>query len=171
MRLTEGHLSPAPRLPGGRGAAAGHDRTGPSLPPGRVGEPNFQPLSTAPKAGRASGGQALTEAKLAVENACYRGTAGVSGGSRGLGLRPAFFDHATHTLYLSRFADGRVAPCHLLDGLPAELVLTRDASGHACSIRASVEAGFERSGHFYSRAQAVAFADRVERESRLAELE
>jgi hypothetical protein len=112
----------------------------------------------------------LSEKKLAIENACYRGTAGVSPNNRGLGMRPAFFDHATRTTYLSRFADGRVAPCHVLDGLPAELVHTRDANGRACSIKASVEAGFERSGRFYSRAEAVALAERVEQESRLAEI-
>lgn len=59
---------------------------------------------------------------------------------------------------------------HQLNGLPAELVLTCDASGRACRIKTSVEAGFERSGRFYSRAEAVAFADRVEPEWRLAEL-
>lgn len=56
---------------------------------------------------------------------------------------------------------------HQLNGLPAELVLTCD---RACRIKTSVEAGFERSGRFYSRAEAVAFADRVEPEWRLAEL-
>jgi hypothetical protein len=113
----------------------------------------------------------LSEEQLAIENACYRGTAGVSANNRGLGMRrPAFFDHATRTIHLSRFADGRVAPYHVLDGLPAELVLTCDANGRPCSIKASVEAGLERSGRFYSRAEAVEFADRVGQEARLAEL-
>jgi hypothetical protein len=83
-------------------------------------------------------------------------------------MRPAFFDHATRTTYPSRFADGRMAPCHLLDGLPADLVLARDAGGRARSVKASVEAGFERNGRFYSRLEAMAFADRVEQELQLA---
>ncbi|HEU0204473.1 MAG TPA: hypothetical protein VFR86_29025 [Burkholderiaceae bacterium] len=114
-------------------------------------------------------GQVLTEETLALENACYRGTAGVSDGNRGLGMRPAFFDHASGTTHLSRFADGCVAPVHLLDGLPADLVLTRDECGRARSARATVEAGFERGGRFYSRAEAAAFAERLEHELQLAE--
>ena len=68
----------------------------------------------------------LTKASLEVETAYYRGTNGSSDNNRGLGFQSAFFDQATRTVYLSRFADGRLAPFHLLDGLPPELVLARD---------------------------------------------
>ena len=59
---------------------------------------------------------------------------------------PAFLDFTTMTIYMSRFADGRLAPLHLLDGLPAEAV-----------AKGTLIAGFERDGFFYTR-RAVARA-------------
>ena len=46
-----------------------------------------------------------------------------------LGFLPAFFDFATATVYRSRFADGRLAPYYVLDGLPEPLVASRDLQG------------------------------------------
>jgi hypothetical protein len=114
---------------------------------------------------------AMTDQTLAIENARYRGTGGVSGENRGLGMRPAFLDRATGTIHLSRFADGRLAPCHLIDGLPAELTLARDEHGRVSSIKATVEAGFERHGRYYTRAEAAALRERIEHERRLGRRE
>src|SRR5947209_5681419 len=101
-------------------------------------------------------GHILTNASLEVETAYYRGTDGVSENNRGLGFQSAFIDRETCTIYLSRFADGRLAPFHLLDGLPAELVLARDEEGHVTRVKASVVSGFMRNERFYTRYEAAA---------------
>ena len=99
---------------------------------------------------------AMTDLTLEHENRCHRGTAGVSSRSRGAGFRPAFLDTGTRAVYLSRFADGRMAPFHTLEGLPDELVLVRNTGGRACAAKASVISGFERAGAFYTRGEAAA---------------
>ena len=97
----------------------------------------------------------LNDARLARENERHRGTGGVSEESRCLGFRPAFLDRETLTVYPSRFADGRPAPFHALDGLPDDVVLARHAGGRVAAVKASVIAGFLRAGRFYSREQAA----------------
>jgi hypothetical protein len=103
-----------------------------------------------------------TELELQLENSRYCGTGGVSSHSCGAGFRPAFMDSGTRAVYLSRFADGRMAPFHTLEGLPRELVLGRSASGRVAAIKPSVISGFVRAGVFYTRDEAAAFvaADR-----------
>jgi hypothetical protein len=91
---------------------------------------------------------------LKQENAEHAGTGGRSQGNRGLGFRPAFLDFATQTIYLSRFADGRLAPFHLLDGLPDEVVADRLANGRVIAAKATLISGFERNGYFYTRSAA-----------------
>ena len=98
---------------------------------------------------------AMTDSRLKQENVRHAGSGGVSRGNRRYGFRPAFMDLETAAVYLARFADGRPAPFHLLDGLPDELVLSRDAAGRAAEIRASVISGFEQQGHFYTRDEAA----------------
>jgi len=100
--------------------------------------------------------QTLTRTSLALENATFRGTGGVSENNRQLSFQPAFIDRATRIVYLSRFRDGRLAPCHLLDGLPPEVVLARSERGSVTSIKPSVVSGFVRYGHFYTRDEAAA---------------
>lgn len=98
---------------------------------------------------------AMTDSRLRQENVRHAGTGGVSSGNRRFGFRPAFMDLETAAVYLARFADGRPAPFHLLDGLPDELVLSRDAAGRVAEIRPSVISGFEQQGRFYTRDEAV----------------
>ena len=98
---------------------------------------------------------ALTDSRLKLENVRYAGSGGVSAENRRHGFRPAFMDVETAAVYLARFADGRPAPFHLLDGLPDELVLSRDAAGRVAEIRSSVISGFEQDGRFYTRDQAA----------------
>jgi hypothetical protein len=98
----------------------------------------------------------LTKNSLALENAKYRGTGGVSENNRQLSFQPAFIDRATCTVYLSRFPDGRLAPCHLIDGLPPELVLERSERGCVTRIKGSVVSGFAHEGRFYTRDEAAA---------------
>ena len=58
-------------------------------------------------------------------------------------FRPAFLDYSTCTIHMSRFADGRLAPVHIRDTLPEELL-----------AKGTLIAGFERNGFFYTRAAA-----------------
>ena len=89
---------------------------------------------------------------LHKENAA---TGGIGHRGASLGFRPAFLDPSTFAIHLSRFADGGLAPVHLLDGLPDEVVVDRIASGRAVAAKASLIAGFERNGFFYTRESAA----------------
>jgi hypothetical protein len=70
------------------------------------------------------------------------------------GFRPAFLDFATMQIHPARFADGRPAPCHLLDGLPDEAVVERLPSGRVARAKATLICGYERNGFFYTRSSA-----------------
>jgi hypothetical protein len=93
----------------------------------------------------------LTITVLNEENEPYD-ESGIFGTHRDPGFRPAFFDCATCTTYLSRYRDGRAAPLHLLDGLPDEVVLLRAEDGRVVMTKPTLFAGFERNGFFYTRA-------------------
>jgi len=80
----------------------------------------------------------------------------VSAANRSYRFIPAFYDAATGQAYRSRFADGRPAPIHLLDGLPEPLVLERTPAGAVRAAIDTVTAGFLRAGRFYTREQAAA---------------
>lgn len=97
----------------------------------------------------------FSRAKLARENACFRGTGGVSAGNHAFGFRPAFLDTQTRIVHLSCFANGEPAPCHLLDGLPDELVLAREASGRVTQVKTTLVSGFVLDGCFYDREAAA----------------
>ncbi|MEN8207605.1 MAG: hypothetical protein ABFS24_16615 [Pseudomonadota bacterium] len=92
---------------------------------------------------------------LAQQNHLYRETGGVSEGNRDQCFRPAFLDRMTGTTWLSRFADGRIAPLHVLDGLPNELVADREAGGCVKAAKDCVIAGFLRGGLIYTREHAA----------------
>ena len=96
--------------------------------------------------------------RLAEENARFAGTGGVSEENADQGFRPAFCDMQTQRVYDSRFADGRAAPFHMVDGLPSEVVEDRDASGHVTRIKSSLVSGFVRMGRFFTREEASAAA-------------
>ncbi|MEN8133211.1 MAG: hypothetical protein ABFS45_24135 [Pseudomonadota bacterium] len=112
-------------------------------------------LVTFSEADSSSRAASLSTRVLAQQNHTFRETGGVSEGNRDQGFRPAFLDQSTGTSYLSRFADGRIAPLHVLDGLPDELVVERDMSGHVMVVEDCVIAGFLRSELFYTREQAA----------------
>jgi len=95
---------------------------------------------------------------LARENAAFEGSGGVSANNRSFGFRPAFRNNENGCIYASRFADGRLAPIHMIDGLPDELVISRSANGRVTSVKASVQAGFTLNGDFYDREQAASLA-------------
>jgi hypothetical protein len=97
----------------------------------------------------------MNETVLRKENATHAGTGGRSEENRSLGFRPAFLDFATQTTYLSRFANGRPAPFHILDGLPEDVVVDRSPNGRVISAKATLISGFERNGFFYTRTAAA----------------
>jgi hypothetical protein len=96
----------------------------------------------------------MSVAVLAGQNRRFRGTGGVSRENRSRGFSPAFRDSCTGGVHLSRFANGAIAPVHILDRLPDELVLSRNASGRVVEVQPSVVAGFVREGRFYTREDA-----------------
>lgn len=97
----------------------------------------------------------LTRRTLSRQNLRYRGSGGVSEENRTSGFAPAFLDRETGNVYRARFADGRLAPLHVLDGLPDHLVVTRDAAGTVRAVKSTVIAGFARGERFYTREQAA----------------
>lgn len=97
----------------------------------------------------------MTEQELQLETIAFTGTGGVSANSRSSGFHPAFLDTYTHAVYLSRFLDGQPAPFHLLDGLPDDVVVTRNASGRVEAVKPGVVSGFVRDGEFYTRDEAA----------------
>ena len=100
-------------------------------------------------------GEVMNQQVLRDQNQQYQGTGGISQENRSYGFSPAFQDTRTGTIYLSRFANGRVAPIHMLDGLPETLITRRTASGHVSKTLESVIAGFVCDGLFYTREQAA----------------
>lgn len=97
----------------------------------------------------------MSEEVLKQENGIHRGTGGRSPENRDLGFRPAFLDFETQIVYPSRFADGRPAPVHVLDGLPEEVIVDRTANGRVVAAKASLISGFVRNGFFYTRSAAA----------------
>jgi hypothetical protein len=94
---------------------------------------------------------------LAQQNAKYRGSGGISSENRHLGFRPAFRNAETGHIYPSRFADGRLAPVHVIDGLPDDVVVARTAAGKVLSVKPSLQSGFLFDGCFYDRDEAAAY--------------
>src|SRR5690349_3698701 len=97
----------------------------------------------------------MSEKQLQAENVAYTGTGGRSQANGDLGFRPAFLDFETQKIYPSRFADGRLAPFHLLDGLPEEVVVDRSPTGRVITAKSTLISGFVRNGFFYTRTAAA----------------
>jgi len=99
--------------------------------------------------------QSMTDERLRKENRIYRGTGGVSAGNNPAGFLPAFCDTATGRVEPSRRADGSLAPCHFLAGVPRELVLAWGTGNTVLAVKETVVAGFLHAGVFYTRDQAA----------------
>lgn len=97
----------------------------------------------------------MTAASLRADSDSYRGRGGTSEESAGCGFRPAFLDADTQRVYPARYGDGRPAPCHVIDGLPDEIVAARDLHGRVTTLKQSIIAGFLRGGRFYTRDEAA----------------
>ncbi|WP_232428989.1 hypothetical protein [Aromatoleum toluclasticum] len=97
----------------------------------------------------------MSPLSLQRENHEFRNTGGRSEENRPLGFRPAFKDVASGEVYDSRFADGRPAPFHLLEGLPEEVVVQREPGGRVGRVKESIVSGFVLDGRFYTREEAA----------------
>lgn len=97
----------------------------------------------------------LSEARIQRHGELFHGIGGTSDEAASEGFRPAFLDRHTGTVYPSRFQDGRPAPMHFLDGLPAHLVSKRNSDGRVIEASEQVIDGFIRGGRFYTREQAA----------------
>ena len=95
---------------------------------------------------------------LRAENEEYAGTGGVSENNSGARFVPAFRDESTGRVELARLENGKMAPMHLLCGLPGEWVTGRDAAGQIVALKDSIIAGFLRDGCFYTREEAAQLA-------------
>ncbi|WP_432470425.1 hypothetical protein [Amphritea sp. HPY] len=93
--------------------------------------------------------------RLIEENHQFAGTGGVSAGNSQARFAPAFQDEGSGKVEISRFQDGRPAPCHMLDGLPEEWIVERDLKGRAVKIKSTVISGFVRLGRFFTRQEAA----------------
>ncbi|MCB1772137.1 MAG: hypothetical protein KDI88_00855 [Gammaproteobacteria bacterium] len=93
---------------------------------------------------------------LRRQNRVYAGTGGVSQANRQAHFVPAFFNSATGTAVVSRFANGTPAPVHLLEGLPDTWVSRRGQAGQVVKTCDGVVAGFLLGEQFYTRDQAAA---------------
>ena len=104
---------------------------------------------------------AMSQQVLQRENERYLDTGGRSQENRAVGFRPAFMDAETARVYPSRFSNGMLAPVHVLDGLPEEVVLARSSSGRVQKVKPSVVSGFLRDGAFYTREEAARAASEL----------
>ncbi|MFV8834064.1 hypothetical protein [Aquisalimonas sp.] len=106
--------------------------------------------------GWGGGATPVTPETIVQDRFRYRETGGESSVCAREGFVPAFRDEETGAVYRACFRDGRPAPMHLLDGLPDDVVLSRDDQGRAIAVKPSLTSGFLLSGCFYSRAEAAA---------------
>ncbi|NEV60960.1 hypothetical protein [Thiorhodococcus minor] len=97
----------------------------------------------------------LSEMSLRDENLLYANTEGVSQNNKSLGFRPGYLNSRNGECALSRFSDGRLAPVHVLDGLPDQWIRTRDSKGKVAELEPGVISGFIRDGRFYTREEAM----------------
>lgn len=107
---------------------------------------------------RGTPARSLTAKALRQQTLAFHGTGGVSAENCSEGFAPAFLDTRTGAVYRACYADGRPAPMHLLEGLPASVVAVRDSAGKVVAVKPSVIAGFVRCEQFYTREQAAAWA-------------
>ncbi|SDX73310.1 hypothetical protein SAMN05421644_11137 [Allochromatium warmingii] len=66
------------------------------------------------------------------------------------GFLPAFRHLETGEIRLCQLADGRIARRHLLDSLPDDWILERDASGRPAALVSEIEPGFLRGIQFWT---------------------
>ena len=103
--------------------------------------------------------QQVTQRTLRSENHQFANTCGLSKNNACHNFVPAFRNEETGEVALAKFADGRLAPMHIILGLPDSWATAHNARGQISAIASCVIAGFVRAGQFYTRAEAAAAAD------------
>ncbi len=98
----------------------------------------------------------LDAGKLRTENRQFAHTCGLSANNADQAFVPAFRNEQTGEVALARFADGRIAPMHLIINLPDAWATARNARGQISAVLDCVIAGFVHEGQFYTRAEAAA---------------
>lgn len=98
----------------------------------------------------------MTANTLRRENLAFAGTNGVSANNRKRRFVPAFRDSETGRVELARFTNGKLAPAHLIVGLPAEWATAYAQDGSIMAVKDSIVAGFVRDDEFYTREEAAA---------------
>lgn len=101
----------------------------------------------------------LTREDLRHQSDDFTGRGGTSAEARVLGLVPGFKDCRNGRVFRSCFADGRPAPVHLLDGLPADMIAKRAPDGTVLAVCDAVVAGFLLGDRFLDRDEAVRWSE------------
>ena len=97
--------------------------------------------------------------KLRRENHQFARTCGLSVNNANQNFIPAFRNEQTGEVALARFADGRIAPMHLIINLPEAWATAHNARGQISAVLDCVVAGFVHNGQFFTRAEAAAAAE------------
>lgn len=96
----------------------------------------------------------LSSLILKKENQRFANSPGISVNNKAYNFLPAFQDIRSGCCLVSRFADGRFAPVHILDGLPEEWIEARKPDGQVIRACPQIISGFLRNGRFYTREEA-----------------
>jgi hypothetical protein len=97
----------------------------------------------------------VNEQSLRQQNLAFAGTNGVSQNNRGKRFQAAFRDEDSGRVEIARFDNGKVAPAHLIVGLPREWAVSFTSDDAILAIKSTIIAGFVRDGVFYTREEAA----------------
>lgn len=70
-------------------------------------------------------------------------------------FKPAFRDMSTGRVEYARFRNGRLAPVHLIEGLPMDWAVSYAPDGAVTAVKPAIVPGFVRGSRFYTREEAV----------------
>ncbi|HIG39717.1 MAG: hypothetical protein ABGY96_17870 [bacterium] len=101
------------------------------------------------------GDVAMDHETLKSESLKYAGTPGVSMHCDARRFKPAFLDKSTGRIEISRLNNGRPAPVHIINWLPAEWAISFFRDGSVKSLKRSVISGFVCDTVFYTRDQVL----------------
>ncbi|WP_250657739.1 hypothetical protein [Alkalimarinus coralli] len=93
--------------------------------------------------------------RLSDENKLFAGTLGLSQNNAEYGFCPAFRNEKTKQVLLSRTANGKVSPVHLLEGLPQNWFFPNTQDDQARVLLDEITSGFVRQGIFYTREETI----------------
>lgn len=68
---------------------------------------------------------------------------------------PAFYDALSHTVFLSCYKSGQLAPIHVLEGIPDNIIKNRTLTNNRGESKNSLIIGFIFKNKFLTRKQAI----------------